>query len=259
MTDERGSSRPDSVFRRLLSEIISGTYAPGQSLPSERALSEQLSVSRSVLREALKRLSQLGLITTQHGGSSRTNDYRRTAGLDLLGVLASDSSPEQSATCWLSLLEMRVAIGADLARLCTVRASETLKRDVVAIAYQMADTPDPAQLLRLELKFWTRLLDGADNLAYRLAFNTMIKAVRAHRPGSYQRTLVELQRSNYRIPLAEAIARGDADTAEVEARASLRRALEAFARSMEAARSPQTETRALADAIAPASASAGTA
>jgi DNA-binding FadR family transcriptional regulator len=49
----------------LLGEaIVSGRYPVGESLPAEPLLSEELGVSRSVLREAVKSLVAKGLLTT---------------------------------------------------------------------------------------------------------------------------------------------------------------------------------------------------
>lgn len=230
---DRAPSRPDAVFKRLVVDIMAGRYLPGQSLPSERALSEQLDVSRSVLREALKRVAQLGLITTQHGGSSRTNDYRRTAGLDLLGVLAAQLEPQERSAKWLlPMLEMRAAIGADIARLCALRATPELRLELVQLAEKMAKTEAPEPLFELELEFWNRMLDGANNIAYRLAFNTMMKIVVGRASSAPQLTQGEVQRAEFRIPLAAAIARGDAERAEEEARRSLRRSSERVARTL---------------------------
>jgi GntR family transcriptional regulator, transcriptional repressor for pyruvate dehydrogenase complex len=237
MKGERSPSRPESVFRRLLQDILSGRYPPAQSLPSERALSEELSVSRSALREALKRLAQLGLITTQHGGSSRTNDYRRTAGLDLLAALIVHAAPERSLDSWHALLELRASIGGDVARLCALRRAPEVAIKLAALAREMSTTSDPHELFDLELTFWSCMVDSADNIAYRLAFNTLLQAVPERSPAAVQLTLAELQRSGYRMPLAEAIARGDAAVAETEARDPMRRSAEVFARARTRARS----------------------
>lgn len=52
------------VASRLQEMIRSGEWKPGQKLPSQRVLSEQLRVSRPTLREALMTLETLGLIQT---------------------------------------------------------------------------------------------------------------------------------------------------------------------------------------------------
>lgn len=52
------------VASRLQEMIRSGVLKAGQKIPSQRALSEQLQVSRPTLREALMTLETLGLIQT---------------------------------------------------------------------------------------------------------------------------------------------------------------------------------------------------
>ena len=46
---------PDYVFDQLLNEVVHGSLAPGDALPSERRLAELLGVSRPAVREALQR------------------------------------------------------------------------------------------------------------------------------------------------------------------------------------------------------------
>ena len=53
----------------LLGEaIVSGRYPVGDSLPAEPLLCEELGVSRSVLREAVKSLVAKGLLTSARRG-----------------------------------------------------------------------------------------------------------------------------------------------------------------------------------------------
>ena len=64
-------------------------------------------------------------------------------------------------------------------------------------------------------------MDGAGNLAYQLAFNSLIRAVHARRELSLPLLEAELKRSGHRRPIAEAIAAGDPAGAEAAARAAL--------------------------------------
>jgi GntR family transcriptional regulator, transcriptional repressor for pyruvate dehydrogenase complex len=82
------SSLGDKVFEQLTGEIVSGRLAPGAAIPSERELSEILGVNRHVVREAVKRLEQIGLVKVAQGGRTRVLDFRQTAGLDLLALAA---------------------------------------------------------------------------------------------------------------------------------------------------------------------------
>lgn len=54
----------DSVVRSMSEEILSGTLAPGDKLPSERELATRFGVGRPLIREALRSLAELGLMET---------------------------------------------------------------------------------------------------------------------------------------------------------------------------------------------------
>ena len=57
-----------AVLEHVEAQLVEGTLAPGDRLPGERALSAELGVGRSSVREALRVLEVLGLIRT-HAGS----------------------------------------------------------------------------------------------------------------------------------------------------------------------------------------------
>jgi GntR family transcriptional regulator, transcriptional repressor for pyruvate dehydrogenase complex len=60
-------STADAVVNYIKERIEGGVFKPGEKLPSERLLQKELAVSRFTLREALARLSALGIIKTQPG------------------------------------------------------------------------------------------------------------------------------------------------------------------------------------------------
>ncbi|GAF50308.1 FadR/GntR family transcriptional regulator [Rhodococcus wratislaviensis] len=59
----------DDVVAKLREILLSGGVAAGEKLPSERELARLLQVSRTTLREALRKLEAHGLITVRLGGS----------------------------------------------------------------------------------------------------------------------------------------------------------------------------------------------
>src|SRR5512138_3900841 len=75
------------VFDQIKDRILRGEMTAGMTLPAERALAELLKVNRNAVREGLKRLEQAGLVAIHQGGATRVLDYRRTAGLELLGTM----------------------------------------------------------------------------------------------------------------------------------------------------------------------------
>ena len=128
-------SLPDEVFEQLTAEIVSGRYAPGATIPSERDLSEVLAVNRHVVREAVKRLEQIGLVKVVQGGRTKVLDFRQTAGLDLLAVVAEHADAVEALLPLLAAaLEMRAGIGVDVARLCAQRADGDVRSELLEIS-----------------------------------------------------------------------------------------------------------------------------
>jgi GntR family transcriptional regulator, transcriptional repressor for pyruvate dehydrogenase complex len=76
MDDDTASVRPQSrggvqdVTDRLLRMLTEGVLEPGQRLPAERKLAEDLGVGRATVREALATLETLGVVETRQGAGS---------------------------------------------------------------------------------------------------------------------------------------------------------------------------------------------
>ena len=60
--------RTATVLETLRDEILTGQYRPGERLPSERELAARFQTSRGAVREALKKLEQLGVAAIHKGG-----------------------------------------------------------------------------------------------------------------------------------------------------------------------------------------------
>lgn len=79
------ASRSEVIAVTLRNEILRGQYRPGERLPSERDLALRFRTGRGPVREALKRLEQLGIASIQHGGARAVPIEDCT--LDVLGPL----------------------------------------------------------------------------------------------------------------------------------------------------------------------------
>jgi GntR family transcriptional regulator, transcriptional repressor for pyruvate dehydrogenase complex len=227
-------SLADQVFEQLAREIVVGRYPPASSLPAERALATVFGVNRHVVREGLKRLEQIGLVKISQGGGTKVLDFKRHAGLDLLALMAEHATGGRDvAKVWVAVLEMRAAIAADIARLCAERGSPRIKEALVAISDEMRRATSAHELLRLEVRFWDRAVEGAQNLAYRLAFNSLIKSAQALGGQAEEWAAAELRANDYRASLARAIAEGDPARAEAETRQAMRKAVMILAGSVQ--------------------------
>ena len=123
-------TRSSEIHARLRGAILGGAYAPGDALPSERQLSDELGAGRHAVREALKRLQQAGLVSISQGGATRVRDWRRHGGLDLLLALGAEGQAPPELGLVRATLEMRASVGADAARLCALRADDATRAEV---------------------------------------------------------------------------------------------------------------------------------
>jgi GntR family transcriptional repressor for pyruvate dehydrogenase complex len=169
---------PDDVFEQLISSVVDGSLEPGEALPSERRLAELLGVSRPAVREALQRLSATRLVDVRHGGSTTVRDFQKHAGLDLLPRLLVRNGELDTAVA-RSIIEARLAIGPDVARLAAERAAKAPQTAKVALdtamsALTVATTPVERQ--HAALAFWDAVVDCADSIVFRLMFNNLRQA-----------------------------------------------------------------------------------
>lgn len=79
---QSGSSErlENQVYARLLDAIRLGDYSLGQKLPSEHELAAEYGVSRPVIRAALSRLREDGLIVSRRGAGSFVSSGSATEG-----------------------------------------------------------------------------------------------------------------------------------------------------------------------------------
>ena len=120
------------VEKVIVTGILDGTYPIGSVFPNERALSDQLGVTRPTLRETLQRLAKEGWLTIQHGKSTRVNDYWDAGGLSLLSTLAKygQNLPDGFIS---HLLEIRLVLLPPAARLAADRQPEVMLNHLGAI------------------------------------------------------------------------------------------------------------------------------
>jgi GntR family transcriptional regulator, transcriptional repressor for pyruvate dehydrogenase complex len=204
------------VYEHLRAGILAGEY---ESLPSERHLAEDLGASRHAVREALKRLQQAGLIRISQGGATRVRDWRRHGGLELL--LELDELPA-GLEIERAILEMRASVGADAARRCAARANAVVRAELEARAEMLAAEVELDARNAIYEAFWDLIIDGADNLAYRLALNTLVSGQQALDLDA-RLIAAELDDPGAIRALAAAIAGADADAAHARARELLER------------------------------------
>ncbi|MFJ3714956.1 FadR/GntR family transcriptional regulator [Streptomyces sp. NPDC090057] len=224
----------DQLFAVLRDRILDGGLPPGSALMAERELASEFGVNRHAVREAVKRLQQARLVRVSHGGRTLVQDWRRSAGLDLaLGIAAADAGPSVEDLA-RDALEMRACVGAAAARLCAIRCSGAAAREIVEAAERYARSgPDPAELDEADIAWWRLVVEGSGNVAYLLAFNSLVGGTLpvADVPGDLR--TAELLDAAARLRLAAHIEAREAEAAERLARELLSRSVPTTPRKAE--------------------------
>jgi GntR family transcriptional repressor for pyruvate dehydrogenase complex len=70
LTIGRGKTLAEVAFDAMLERITDGTWSPRMRLPTEADLAREFSMSRPVIRQALARLRDMGLVQSRQGSGS---------------------------------------------------------------------------------------------------------------------------------------------------------------------------------------------
>lgn len=162
------TSLPDQLFDRLVAAILDGRYAPGDRLPSQRALAAEFGVNMASLRAAVDRLKQLRLVEVRHGEPMRVADWRRSGGLEILAY-AAGTEP----ALMVSLFEARAILLREAARLAADRATEDQRRELTSLAAAFAGATDDDVRQETDFAFMAGLIDASGNLVFTLIVNSM--------------------------------------------------------------------------------------
>jgi len=169
----------DRVFATLLEAVLGGRYAPGERLPPQRALAADLDVTMSSVREALKRLEQMGLVDVRHGSAMRVRDWREHGGLDVLTHLLFRGGALDAGVLG-AILEARALMLRELASLAAQRRSGEQAQRLHELAERFAATTDPHAAARLDFAFFTEVAQAAGNLVFELILNAIRDLYFAH-------------------------------------------------------------------------------
>ena len=157
----------DRVTRTLALQVIRAERASTPiAFPNEAALGEQLGVSRTVIREAIKVLSDKGMVWVRPRSGTRARPREDWNLLDP-DILKWQSQMPADGRLLRDLCEVRLAIEPTAAGFAAVRATA----DELAVVEQclrrretIAGASNPAEATELDLAFYTAVVAASHNL-----------------------------------------------------------------------------------------------
>ena len=141
------------IAAQLRRAILGGSYGFNERLPSERYLAEHFGASRGTIREALRRLKEMNLVSRQVGSGTFVT-YREMSGQM---EIADVTSP-------LELIDVRFGIEPQMVRLAVANATlvdiERLRR---ALEQVESAADDPAAFTLADSEFHLALAECTRN------------------------------------------------------------------------------------------------
>lgn len=150
------------VAQQLLEGLQRGAYAPGDRLPTEEELAQQLGVSRTAVREALAALRLTGIVSSRAGAGTFVQ-YVPTSplGAQVVTILKEQASPSE-------MIEARRAMEEGVTKLAAWRAEAAdlkLLDSVLGLMEQAAARHDYQAYLRLNKEFHMTIARATHNRA----------------------------------------------------------------------------------------------
>jgi DNA-binding FadR family transcriptional regulator len=137
----RPANLASAVAAELVSRIVRGQHPEGTPLPPEPALCETFSVSRTVVREAVKMLQEKGLIQVRQGAGTTVTPRRMWNLLDEL-VLTATILEEDGPDVLDDLVVTRRLLESDMAHVAARLATDDVVTQLRAQVDRMDELVD---------------------------------------------------------------------------------------------------------------------
>lgn len=149
----------DEAVSRIRELIISGVLQPGDRLPQESVLAEQLGISRNSTREALRVLEQMRVLTVRHGSGTYVTSLEPSKlleGISFAVEMMRDHTLRE-------VLEVRQLLEPAATRLAVQRMTPA-KLSAIREAYELYGAQTTIEdLVHRDFVFHSAIISAADN------------------------------------------------------------------------------------------------
>ncbi len=203
----------DRVVEQIREKIESGELKPGDKLPSEQELADRFGIGRMTLREGLRRLQYINVLSAVPGGY----EVKGPGLYNLINEFSEIYNEGISEQKFRELKEMRLTLEVKIVQLACVRRSE---EDLIGIKESIdnmkkaVDDMDEEAIIEASIQFHNRIARASGNELFIIVLDSIHDVTRKGRletlaiNGRYHLAVEE----HYKI--YKAIEEKDAETAE---------------------------------------------
>lgn len=148
----------EKVMEQIKGLVKKGSLKSGDKLPSERDLCDQLQVSRTSVREAMRALEMLGLVEAKHGEGNYINNNLEKSLLEPLSIvfMLLGSKPDE-------ILELRKIIEPETAALAAKNITDEQLLELRKIVCDLNNAEDMEVSASLDKKFHYKITQASGN------------------------------------------------------------------------------------------------
>lgn len=164
------------ITAQLLQRILDGTYPAGSKLPTERKLAGEFGVTRHIIREALKRVEVMNLITIIHGSGIYIEDFNKTGCIDLADYLLLGKNGDVDLKFLKDIIEFHSHMAVFVVELAAQRILPEEIQEIRDLFNEIKKMPlGEEKVTGLCLQFMLAFIKGSHNKYISLMFNTAIR------------------------------------------------------------------------------------
>jgi GntR family transcriptional repressor for pyruvate dehydrogenase complex len=172
----------EHIVRQIEESITRGVLKPGDQLPAERELAQQFGVSRTAVREAVRVLSEKGLVEAYSGRGTFVTNGTSQAIRQSFDLMIKIGQPDGSTY----LAEVREILEPGISALAAIRAEEShINQLREAVDVMDRSRHDADAFIEGDLDFHLALAEAAGNPMILSLIDSIVGLLREQRLRTY--------------------------------------------------------------------------
>jgi GntR family transcriptional repressor for pyruvate dehydrogenase complex len=202
----------EEVVDMIIQRIRTGALTVGQKLPPERVLAEEMRVSRTSLREALRALESMGYIHSVTGGGNYVNSVSMEHVLSPLSAMVA-----QDKKLAFDIIEVRQQLEVHMAaQAAKIATRQQISQIYGAILNMQSEVEDGGNGIEGDNQFHLEIARASQNKAFAIIVELLAELLAESRKATLDIPGQPAKSIEDHLSIFEAIRAGDAEKAARE-------------------------------------------
>ena len=176
----------EQVIEQIKGMIVDGTLKKGDKLPSERDLVEQLQVSRTSIREALRAMEIIGLIDCKQGGGNFVREDFKNNLFEPLSIMFMLEKGDP-----MEIIEVRKIIEVETAVLAAERITQEELDSLRIIVEGLKQSTNEEEAVKIDKRFHYEIARASKNKLIITILNAISSLIDAYIKDARMKILLE--------------------------------------------------------------------